>query len=62
MGDATSSFGGDFGIKISDSTTTWPIPITFTCPESGGSYVDPDTGLTVTWKLTEFNGSGSLSN
>jgi hypothetical protein len=30
-------------------------------PERGGTYVDPTTGLTVTWKLVNFTGSGTLS-
>ncbi len=61
MGSTAGSFGGGFGIVFGKSSGAWPIPVTFTSPESGGTYVDPTTGLTVTWKLVNFTGSGTLS-
>ena len=59
MGSADSSFGGGFGISLDNSSGTWPIPITFTCPPSGGTYVDPDSGLLVHWELQNFSGTGT---
>ncbi|GEM_PF-5985227 len=62
MGDAGGSFGGGFGIKFANNGSgAWPIPVSFTCPVSGGSYVDPNTGLQVQWKLENFNGNGHIS-
>ncbi len=61
IGDVGGSFGGGFGIKVDTSSGTWPIPVTFTAPVSGGTYVDPTTGLTITWQLQNLTGNGNLS-
>ncbi len=60
-GTASSSFGGPFSVILDTATESWPLPITFSCPDSGGSFVDPDTGLHVNWSMRNFQGTGELS-
>ncbi len=61
MGSADASFGGVFGIIIDNNAVDWPLPITFSVPPSGGTYVHPETGLKVHWELLDLNGTGQLT-
>lgn len=61
MGNADASFGGAFGIRLDSSAVAWPLPVTFSVPTSGGTYVDPGSGLTVHWELHNLTGSGQLT-